>query len=126
MLKQFLTGLLLCVSQLAVAQQPAEQPSEPQLVHHSLRVVLDPSNQQITVEDTITLPDSMSATELDFTLNNNLRITNNSGDLQLLQSSQETSSVGINNTHGVASDLAIYPLRGKFPSPANPCSRLEY
>ena len=102
MLKQLLTGSLLCVSQLAVAQQPAEQPIEPQLIHHSLRVLLDPSNQQITVEDTITLPDSMSATELDFTLNNNLRITNNSGDLQLTQLSQETSSAGINNSGGLA------------------------
>jgi len=108
--KQFSTILLLCASQLAVAQQAAVQPIEPQLIHHSLRVLLDPSNQQITVADTITLPDALASGTLAFDLNSNLTITNNSGDLQLLQPSQPSSTVGFNGTDGTEASLNRYSL----------------
>ena len=82
---KFLTALILiCSYQLVVAQNDLVQPIEPPLIHHSLKVLLDPSNQQITVEDTITLADASPATAITFSLNSNLAISNHSGDLQIL------------------------------------------
>ncbi|MCH7817376.1 MAG: peptidase M28, partial [Proteobacteria bacterium] len=69
---------------MVVAQNDLVQPIEPPLIHHSLKVLLDPSNQQITVEDTITLADASPATAITFSLNSNLAISNHSGDLQIL------------------------------------------
>ena len=46
----------------AVSAQIADAvETEPALVHHSLKVILDPQNQSLSVEDTVTLPDSMLA-----------------------------------------------------------------
>ncbi len=89
----------------AVAIEP-----EPALVHHSLKVTLDPQNQSLSVEDTITLTDSMLASPLSFSLNSNLRISNNPRRLQELVSDAATAEPGINNTGGLAAATTTYSI----------------
>ena len=69
-----IVGLSLCgalsflVGTVSAQIADAEE-SVPALVHHSLKVILDPQNQSLSVEDTVTLPDSMLASPLSFSLN---------------------------------------------------------
>ncbi len=86
------------------------QDSEPALVHHSLRVILDPQNQSVSVEDTITVPDSMLGNPLTFSLNSNLSISNNSRRLQALAADPAATVAGINNTGGLAAATTQYSL----------------
>ena len=90
---------------------------EPSLVHHSLKVILDPQQQSLSVEDTITLPDSMLASPLSFSLNSNLRISNNPRRLQALTSNPAADEPGINNTGALAAASTAYSIS---PSRRNP------
>jgi aminopeptidase N len=80
-------------------------------IHHSLRIVLDPFNQSLSVEDTITFPESADLAELEFSLNKNLVITNNSGRLSKLPAPTSTRGIGTNNTGAQTADLSNYTLR---------------
>ena len=86
------------------------QGGEPALVHHSLRVILDPQNQSVSVEDTVTVPDSMLGNPLTFSLNSNLSISNNSRRLQALAADPAATVAGINNTGGLAAATTQYSL----------------
>ena len=86
------------------------QDSEPALVHHSLRVILDPQNQSVSVEDTVTVPDSMLGNPLTFSLNSNLSISNNFRRLQALAADPAATVAGINNTGGLAAATTQYSL----------------
>lgn len=94
----------------ALAQDEPLAPSEPQPVHHSLRVILDPQNQTISVEDTVSLPESMLGLPLTFSLNSNLGISNNSRRLQVLTSDPAAAEPGINNTGGLAAATTTYSI----------------
>ena len=102
----FIALLIMSMHGMPLAQEIATPAPETQLIHHNLRVLLDPQNQQIMVEDTISLPDSMLGSVLEFELNSNLTITNNSGNLQTLQ----PVPAGINNTGGLAAPTTSYSL----------------
>lgn len=84
---------------------------EPALVHHSLKVLIDPQNQSLSVEDTITLPESMQGAQLNFSLNSNLRISNNPRRLETLSSESPADVPGINNTGGLAAATTEYSVR---------------
>jgi aminopeptidase N len=104
----FMTLASVCVAQLVLAQQLSPDSASEQLPHHSLKVLLDPANQRLTVEDTITLPAAASPGPLSFSLNRNLTISNNSGTLQSLQT---TPNSGINNAGASAAQSNRYSLR---------------
>ena len=70
------TTWLSAVAQPLTPLESADQP----LVHHSLKVLVDPVLRQISVEDTITLPEQLSGDEVTFDLNSNLAVT----DLSLI------------------------------------------
>ena len=102
----------------AVSAQIADAvETEPALVHHSLKVILDPQNQSLWVEDTVTLPDSMLASPLNFSLNSNLRISNNLRRLQVLATGPAADEPGINNTGALAAATTTYSIS---PSRRNP------
>lgn len=82
-----------------------------QAIHHSLRVVLDPLNQQLSVEDTITFPPSTDLADIDFALNENLIISNNSGNLSQEAAPAPARGVGINNTGAQTAAFTNYSLR---------------
>jgi len=103
-----LCGLLLLSTPIP-AQEQETTTVEQQLIHHSLKVILDPAGRQIRVEDTITLPDSLLNLPISFSLNSNLSITNNSGSLRPLQ--VNSSSAGTNSIGGLAALSNTYALR---------------
>jgi len=67
------------------------------LVHHSLKVHLDPYTSQINVEDTITLPENGPDTALVFRLNSDLELGDSSSRVQFLRAERESRATGINN-----------------------------
>ncbi|MEX0965114.1 MAG: M20/M25/M40 family metallo-hydrolase [Pseudohongiellaceae bacterium] len=93
-----------------IAQDQVSVESDPPLVHHSLKVILDPQNQTISVEDTITVPDTMLNSPMYFSLNNNLTISNNSGRLRTLSVDPAIDQPGINNTGGLAAATTSYSI----------------
>ena len=101
---------LLLIGGSASAQVVDAVESEPALVHHSLKVTLDPQNQSLWVEDTITLSDSILASPLRFSLNSNLRITNNPRRLQALATGPQADVPGINNTGALAAATTTYSI----------------
>ena len=101
---------LLLIGGSASAQVVDAVESEPALVHHSLKVTLDPQNQSLWVEDTITLSDSILASPLRFSLNSNLRITNNPRRLQALATDPQADVPGINNTGALAAATTVYSI----------------
>ena len=86
--RKIIISLSLCYTLLfscfVAAQIIDVEEIEPALVHHSLKVILDPQQQSLSVEDTISLPESMQGSPLRFSLNSNLRITNNPRRLERL------------------------------------------
>ena len=80
-------------------------------IHHSLRVTLDPFNQSLIVEDTITFPDTTILADIKFSLNENLAITNNSGTLSQLPASTPSRGTGINNAGSQSAGFNRYSLR---------------
>ena len=114
-LREVICGFSLCTafalqSVSALAQDEALVEIEPALVHHSLKVILDPLSQTIAVEDTVTLPDSMLGSPLTFSLNSNLRISNNNRRIQTLATSTTPDVPGINNTGGLAATTTAYSI----------------
>lgn len=107
-------GILLCgllFFFLQTEAQELELPSRaPSLFHHSLKIVLDPVNQSISVEDTINIPDSLSGAPLNFSLNSNLLISSSSGNLQTQSAGIVVSVPSINNTGGLAAAATEYNL----------------
>ena len=101
---------LLLLSQLATAQIPEEAAPAPP-VHHSLRIVLDPDNHRITVEDTINLAVVPANNLLRFSLNSNLTISNNSGSLQTLSVLAQSISTGGNTMSGETAPTRSYELQ---------------
>ena len=109
-----LLALPLIGGSLSLAAQPptsAAAPGDQLLVHHSLRVLLDPGGRHITVEDTVTLPPSLRLTEIDFRLNAGLNISNNPGDLRTLPGDPGDSAAGINSGGGRTAAGNRYTLR---------------
>jgi len=110
-----IVGLSLCCALSFLGGTVAAQigdvvESEPALVHHSLKVILDPQRQSLRVEDTVTLPDSMLGSALRFSLNSNLRITNNSRRLQVLTTDPAADVPGINNAGALAAATTEYSI----------------
>ena len=101
---------LLLLACSAVAQDIELTESEPELVHHSLKVILDPENQSLTVEDTVTLPEAMLGSPLVFSLNSNLSITNNPRRIQTLAGDPAQDVPGINNTGGLGAATIEYSI----------------
>lgn len=106
----FLSAALALAAVAGMAQDVELVESEPSLVHHSLKVILDPQNQTIAVEDTVSFPDSMLGSPLNFFLNSNLRISNNSQRLQTLATDPARDVPGINNTGGLAAATTAYSI----------------
>ena len=79
-----LPGSVLGQLQEEVAALP--EPEAP--IHHSLKISLDPMNRAITVEDTISFPEEFLSASVNFELNSNLSISDNSGTLEQLTSNE--------------------------------------
>ena len=105
-----LLAVLLCaLSPSLLAQTPEPLPQRP--VHHSLRVVLDPANNHIAVEDTINLPAIPASNQLEFALNSNLTITSNSGNLQRQSAIAPGPALGSNAGGANGAETTNYALR---------------
>lgn len=105
----FGAGIVLVLCQFAFAQPPANTPLRP--VHHSLKIVLDPVNHSIQVEDTINLTALPADNVLRFSLNSNLTITNNIGSLQRQTPSLVNAITGGNASGGLAAPAHSYELQ---------------
>ena len=85
-------GLSLChlLSSFVSAQPVDVDEAESAVIHHSLKIILDPQKQSLSVEDSISLPDSMQGSPLRFSLNSNLRISNKPRRLEKLTTAAST------------------------------------
>ncbi|MEE3299781.1 MAG: M28 family peptidase [Pseudomonadota bacterium] len=99
------TTWLSAVAQPLTPLESADQP----LVHHSLKVLVDPVLRQISVEDTITLPEQLSGDEVTFYLNSNLAVTDSTGNLQT-QSDSSTVGVGFSAAGEMTASVNRYVL----------------
>ncbi|MEX0619029.1 MAG: M20/M25/M40 family metallo-hydrolase [Pseudohongiellaceae bacterium] len=97
------------VSAQDLLRRPVGSAAPEYYTHHSLRVILNPENGTISVEDTITLPPDFTG---GFHLNTNLTVTGNSGTVQLLPSfaADDVQHVGINSTGGEMADTRAYAV----------------
>ena len=103
--------LYMSLSGSVLGQLPGEvaeirEPEQP--IHHSLKILLDPMNRAITVEDSISFPEEFHSTSVDFELNSNLSISNNSGTLQQLTGNAPDTNVGINAPGGLGAGTNEY------------------
>jgi len=101
-----LPGSVLGQLQEEVAALP--EPEAP--IHHSLKISLDPMNRAITVEDTISFPEEFLSASVNFELNSNLSISDNSGTLEQLTSNESETNVGINTSGGLVAGTNEYSL----------------
>lgn len=92
------------------ASSTTQVSAEREVIHHSLRVSLDPQNQSISVVDTITFPADIDTASLEFSLNENLTIANSSGSLRELAGQAPSRGVGINNTGARTAAFDRYSL----------------
>lgn len=99
------TTWLSAVAQPLTPLESADQP----LVHHSLKVLVDPVLRRISVEDTITLPEQLSGDEVTFDLNSNLAVTDITGNLQT-QSDSSTVGVGFSAAGEMTASVNRYVL----------------
>ena len=104
------TAWLSAVGQPSTPLESADQP----LVHHSLKVLVDPLLRRISVEDTITLPDQLLGNEVTFDLNSNLTVIDTTGSLQ---PQSDSSTVGI--SFNAAADLTTSINRYVLDLPAS-------
>lgn len=104
---------IACLPNVLLGQLPeitdAPRPQLP-IIHHSLKVLLDPINREISVEDTVSLPEDLRSNSINFELNSNLAITNNSGSLNQLSNNAPDTNIGINATGGLAASTNEYSL----------------
>ena len=104
------TTPLAADSNLPDSSIAAAEPTEA-LTHHSIRVLLDPINQKISVEDTITFGQAASAGQRQFQLNSNLDISNRPSGLVRLSNTTPAQAVGINSTGSLGAPTTQYSLR---------------
>ncbi len=83
---------------LLIATALSSQAQDNDVVHHSLRVTLDPKANYIAVEDTITLPSTLSRGQVEFLLNDQLTITDSSAEYSTSGRGDSATAVGINST----------------------------
>ena len=81
-----------------------------QSVHHQLRVLIDPANNSISVDDSVTLPESVGREDIVFTLNSELEINNRPRGLRELGAVQSALSQGINETGGLGAAKTRYSV----------------
>ncbi len=91
------------------------------LVHHSLRVILDPHSSYITVTDTITLPDGAASGSRAFLLNDQLRVTASSIPVAIAGRSDSSTAIGINSTGADSASSNRY----QFTMPGQGVRQLE-
>lgn len=105
---------LLIIADAALAQTAAntiQAQAAPQApVHHQLRVLLDPANNFISVEDSVTLPESMARDEVVFTLNSELAFNNRPRGLRELGAIESMQAQGINETGGLGAPRTRYSV----------------
>ena len=99
------TVWLSAVGQPSTPLESADQP----LVHHSLKVLVDPVLRRISVEDTITLPDQLLGNEVTFDLNSNLTVTDTTGSLRT-QSDSSTVGISFNAAADLTTSINRYVL----------------
>ena len=99
------TVWLSAVGQPSTPLESADQP----LVHHSLKVLVDPVLRRISVEDTITLPDQLLGNEITFDLNSNLTVTDTTGSLRT-QSDSTTVGISFNAAADLTTSINRYVL----------------
>ena len=82
-IKQALLGLsFVCFFSIAGSQEVENLNVESDLIlHHDLKVFLDPESRQISVEDVITLPENLAKNVVQFSLNRDLSINGSSHDV---------------------------------------------
>tara|TARA_B100000686_G_C16790474_1_gene978342 strand:- start:153 stop:3479 length:3327 start_codon:yes stop_codon:yes gene_type:complete len=113
MRRNLLFFLLIGLPLAAIGQLPnqSEQLQKTgSLIHHSLKVFLDPLQRLIEVEDTITFPEDFQAGDIRFELNSNLSISDLSGSLRQISNNAADSNTGTNSTEGLAAGTNEYSL----------------
>jgi hypothetical protein len=80
------------------------------VIHHSLKVRLDPYSSYIEIDDTIVFPSDVDRSALDFLLNSNLSIEANSGQIENLGDADSTRADGINSTGADTAEATRYQL----------------
>ena len=84
--KRALFGLsFVCFYPIAASQEVENLNVESDLIlHHDLKVFLDPESRQISVEDVITLPENLAKNIVQFSLNSDLSINDSSHNVSIL------------------------------------------
>ena len=127
------TVLLSLLSSIALGQLPgqnpgtvAQTPPAPQatetLLHHQLRVELDPINSGIVVSDRLTVPESYRGQEVSFRLNSNLTITSSSIAVRPVSTTQSGAVVAST----VAEEAPSTEYRVTIPARGNTPFTIEY
>ena len=102
---------------IAGAQESENLTSEPDSVfHHNLKIFLDPKSRLISVEDTITIPESYRTSVQQFVLNSALTITDASVDVSRLSNLGSNSPDGDNTIGGLGASTSTYSIRGNTRS----------
>ena len=84
--------------------------------HHNLKIFLDPKSRQISVEDTITIPESYRTSVQQFVLNSALTITDASVDVSRLSNLGSNSPDGDNTIGSLGASTSTYSIRGNTRS----------
>ena len=82
------------------------------ILHHDLKVFLDPESRQISVEDVITLPENLAKNTVQFSLNSDLSINNSSHDVSILTNTGPNSYDESNATGTSIANTNTYALVG--------------
>jgi len=130
------TVFLSLLSSITLGQLPgqnpgtvAQTPPAPQateatetLLHHQLRVELDPINSGIVVSDRLTVPESYRGQEVSFRLNSNLTITSSSLAVRPVSTTQSGAVVAST----VAEEAPNTEYRVTIPARGNTPFTIEY
>jgi hypothetical protein len=101
--------LIIWGADLQAQQSPAPVSTQADsVVHHSLRVRLDPYSSLVSVEDNITLPPGLRGREIGFLLNANLAMINSSVRVIPQGGGESNTAVGINSTGADTADSTRY------------------
>ena len=82
------------------------------ILHHDLKVSLDPESRQISVEDVITLPENLAKNIVQFSLNSDLSINDSSHDVSILTNTDLNSYDESNATATSIANTNTYALVG--------------
>ena len=112
--KQALLGLsFVCFYSIAASQEVENLNVESDLIlHHDLKVFLDPESRQINVEDVITLPENLAKNAVQFSLNSDLSINESSHDISILTNTDPNSHDESNATGLSIAETNTYALVG--------------